>query len=86
MTTMERIRAELADLYVAKFQELGLAENKGVLTLLLDLKYEEIKWAILEAEDETRHIAHLDERHRLGALTFLRSLGALPTPDDPPPF
>ena len=77
------IRAELADLYVAKLPKLGLAENEAALTVLVDVKIEEIKQTILRDQAESAHLAYLEERDYTGAIMFLKSLGALPRADDP---
>jgi hypothetical protein len=85
------IRAELADLYIAKFPKLGLAENKAALTVLVDEKFEQIKWTILEDEEMFRQAAFQKQDHWIRAVTFLQSLGALPPDhgrrsDDDVPF
>ena len=75
-------RQELADLYVVKFPELGLTENKAALDLLVNEKFEQLTSAILEEADIDAEMAFLDGRARDSARGFLQSLGALPPPPD----
>jgi len=86
MKNENEIRAELADLYVAKFPKLGLAENKHALNVLVDIKFKEIKETILEHQEMCNQSAFLEQQHWLGAVKFLESLGALPPPADDLPF
>jgi hypothetical protein len=76
---IDRIMVEIAELLTLRFPPLLLMENRDALLLAVELKFEELKNAILRHRYECNYIAYLDQMDRLGTYNKLKALG-VPTP------